>query len=603
MAIIRPTFDRSSQYVSVDTNILNLKATVDPSILPNLSDFLRAQPTYIDNLTSALSYVRKVAKQPVFDFMITNEDDDFYINTHGVSFINDSSFTKLNDGKFYVLNKNNIPIYFNSIDVDNIKLRDDIDNANKVTINKIDTILDGNFIFEDYSVKINGNDVGELRLGRLTNFENNSNVLVNPQQSIEFSASYKVKNLNNFNIHYFGKTNKSPNRKKGAIDIDLRIKCFGDRNLTRSIDDILTISVNSVNNSEFIINSASGLASGTTQQYLKYSFIKPTTTLGTFTIEKNNVVVRTSTGSTNSATDITILPGDLIKTTITPAISTLSSNITVLENGFVKQQTINTGTTTNTFTVLNNKTYEITSYLDVTPIAPVVRFLFNKNNLNGTLRIFRNSSLFLTRTTDQLSNLAISGLNIGDVISARVEPANNVKSSLTVVDATLNSLIYSATRNSGIINQSSEFTLSSGGVYDIFAYLEPAPIVLWYRHDSIDSFSILRNGNTIYQSTQLLGGTWSKNLNYTILTISPTYQPGDTITVNFCPTSSLGGTVTEPVSVEIYEGSTANLISGQSTSGIGTPATCGTHSFIVQSGVYYISAYKPGITVFPGPAA
>ena len=600
MAIIGPGISLLSRYTSLDANLPNLRATVDPSILPRLSDFLRAGPTYIDGLTSSLIYVRKVAKQPVFNFMITNEDDDFYINAHGVSFIDESSFTKLNDGKFYILNKNNIPIYFNSLDIDSISLREDIDNSNRVTINKIDTILDGNYIFDDYLIKINENEVGELRLGRLRNFENNNNVLVNPQQSIEFSASYKVKNLNNLNIHYFGKTNKSPNRKKGAIDIDLRIKCFGDSNLTRSIDDTLTISVNSVNNSEFIINSASGLASGTAQQYLKYSFIKPTTTLGTFTIEKNGVIVRTSTGSTNSATDITILPGDLITTTITPAISTLSSNITILENSFINAQTINTGTTTNTFTVLNNKTYEITSYLDITPIAPAVRYYFDGGGstlVGGTLRIFRNNSLLLTRTYSSFSlmppaGLAISGLNIGDTLYARIEPANNVTSSLFIVDESLNSTTYSANSASGIVNQSPQFTLSSGGIYRIDAFLEPAPIVLRYRHDSIDSFTILRNGNPIYQSTQSLGGTWSKNLNYTTLQILYAYQPGDTITINGC------STISRPqISLEVTQGST--LINGISTSS----PSCASISFIAQSGTYSISAYIPGITVFDNPVA
>jgi hypothetical protein len=591
MAIIQPGTNLL-RYVSLDTNVTNLRATVDSSILPNLSDFLRAQPTYIDGLTSSLIYVRKVAKQPVFNFMITNEDDDFYINTHGVSFINES-FTQLNDGKFYILNKNNIPIYFNSLDIDSISLREDIDNTNKVTINKIDTILNGNFIFDDYLIKINENEVGELRLGRLINFENNNNVLVNPQQSIEFSASYKVKNLNNLNIHYFGKTNKSPNRKKGAIDIDLRIKCFGDSNLTRSIDDTLTISVNSINNTEFIINSASGLASGTAQQYLKYSFIKPTTTLGTFTIEKNGVVVRTSTGSTNSATDITILPGDSIKTTITPAISSLSSNITILENGFINQQTINTGTTTNTFTVLNNKTYEIISYLDITPIAPIVRYFFNKNNLNGTLRIFRNNSLFLTttldstnnQTTQQLIDQTISGLNVGDVISARIEPANNARTTLSIIDQSLNSQIYSTNTASGVINQSPTFTLSSGGIYNIFGFLQPAPIVLWYRHGN-NVFEVKRGNTIIYQSSG------NQVLNWTTLTIQPTYQPGDTITVTSYSALQAFTTTT----IEVYSGGTnqSQLITGGSSVSPNNQVI----SFTAQSGVYYISAFNNN-TTFP----
>jgi hypothetical protein len=187
------------------------------------------------------------------------------------------------------------------------------------------------------------------------------------------------------------------------------------------------------------------------------------------------------------------------------------------------------------------------------------------------------------------AGLAISGLNIGDTLYARIEPANNVTSSLFIVDESLNSTTYSANRASGIVNQSPQFTLSSGGIYRIDAFLEPAPIVLRYRHDSIDYFTILRNGDPIYQSTQSLGGTWSKNLNYTTLQIYA-YQPGDTITINGCSTFSR-----PQISLEVTQGST--LINGIST---GDPS-CTSISFIAQSGIYSISAYIPGITVFDNP--
>jgi hypothetical protein len=279
-----------------DVRIEPVNRTWDVSVLKTITraatDASNFQ--YIDDLSStAISYARKVAKQPKFDFMITNEDDDFYINTHGVSVVTNKSFTELSNGKFYILNKNNVPIYFNLIEIENISLRDD--NLNKIRIDKIDTILDNNYIFDVYVIKINENEVGELEISRLIRFENNKNEIVNPQQSIEFRATYNVLNIGNFNIQYFGKNNKNPNKKRGVIDIDLKVKCFGDKNLTREITDSVRISLNTINNSDFVINSSTGLASSTAQQFLKYSFLKPSTTLGQFTIQKNGTNVTLNT--------------------------------------------------------------------------------------------------------------------------------------------------------------------------------------------------------------------------------------------------------------------------------------------------------------------
>jgi hypothetical protein len=236
-----------------DVRIEPVNRTWDVSVLKTITraatDASNFQ--YIDDLSStAISYARKVAKQPKFDFMITNEDDDFYMNTHGVSVVTNKSFTDLSNGKFYILNKNNVPIYFNLIEIENISLRDD--NLNKIRIDKIDTILDNNYIFDVYVIKINENEVGELEISRLIRFENNKNEIVNPQQSIEFRATYNVLNIGNFNIQYFGKNNKNPNKKRGVIDIDLKVKCFGDKNLTREITDSVRISLNTINNSDFI---------------------------------------------------------------------------------------------------------------------------------------------------------------------------------------------------------------------------------------------------------------------------------------------------------------------------------------------------------------
>jgi hypothetical protein len=547
---------------------------------------------YIDDLSStAISYARKVAKQPKFDFMITNEDDDFYMNTHGVSVVTNKSFTDLSNGKFYILNKNNVPIYFNLIEIENISLRDD--NLNKVTIDKIDTILDNNYIFDVYVIKINGNEVGEFEISRLIRFENNKNEIVNPQQSIEFRATYNVSNIGNFNIQYFGKNNKNPNKKKGVIDIDLKVKCFGDKNLTREITDSVRISLNTINNSDFIINSSTGLASSTAQQFLRYSFLKPTTTDGSFTIDKNGTTVKTSNQQINSTADISILPGDIMTVTINPTITTLTSNIFLIENGVITQQIINTGQTTCTFNVLGNRTYEINSYLDFIPVAPVVRYRFNTNNRTGTFRVFKNNTQILQTNSLVNNYVNIPGLSIGDSIITRVEPSYNATSSLSVNNTSLvpSLQLYGQPTNAGIVNQSDAFILQSGGVYEVTATLSPAPITIFYRHDSNMNFSITRNGNTIYTPFS----STTAQLQYTALT-SITFAPGDVIIALACTDSS--GFFSQSATIEFFEGNTSNIIGGMSSAPSFVEANCIAPDFTAQAGTYYISASKPS-TVFP----
>jgi hypothetical protein len=583
-----------------DVRIEPVNRTWDISVLKTItraaSDTANFQ--YIEGLSTAISYARKVAKQPKFDFMITNEDDDFYINTHGVSVVTNKSFTELSNGKFYILNKNNVPIYFNLIEIENISLRDD--NLNKIRIDKIDTILDNNYIFDIYVIKINENEVGEFEISRLVRFENNKNEIVNPQQSIEFRATYNVLNIGNFNIQYFGKNNKNPNKKKGVIDIDLKVKCFGDKNLTREITDSVRISLNTINNSDFVINSSTGLASSTAQQFLKYSFLKPSTTLGQFTIQKNSATVRTSNQQINSTTDVSILPGDIITVTINPTITSLTSNIVLIENGVITQQVTNTGQITCTFSVLGNRTYEINSYLDFIPVAPVVRYRFTTNNRTGIFRVFKNNTLPPIVETNLLVNnyVNIPGLGIGDSIVARVEPTYNSTSSLSVNDISLNLPLYGQSRNAGIVNQSDPFILQSGGVFEVNAILSPAPIIIYYRHDSDINFSISRNGNTIYTPFS----STTKQLQYTQLVLS--YQPGDIISVGACvedTSSPIQAPLTtyNPVTIEFFEGNSSNMIGGQSSAG----PVCITSSFTAQAGAYYISAYKPGVTTFPIPNA
>ena len=522
MAILNSTLVKLR---STDIQISPVRRTWDISQLPLITRATldTANFQYIEDLSStAISYARKVAKQPKFDFMITNEDDDFYINTHGVSVVTNKSFTDLSNGRFYILNKNNVPIYFNLIEIENISLRDD--NLNKIRIDKIDTISDNNYIFDVYIIKINENEVGELEISRLIRFENNKNEIVNPQQSIEFRATYNVLNIGNFNIQYFGKNNKTPNKKRGVIDIDLKVKCFGDKNLTREITDSVRISLNTINNSDFIINSSTGLALSTAQQFLKYNFLKPPTTLGQFTIQKNGANVRTSTEQINSATDISILPGDIMTVTINPtAITGLTSNIVLIENGVIAQQVISTGLTTCTFNVLGNRTYEINAYLDFIPIAPVVRYRFNTNNRIGIFRVFKNNTLLPIVETNLLVNnyVNIPGLGIGDSIVARVEPNFRTTSSLSINNTSLNSQLYGQSTAAGVVNQSNPFILQSGGVFEIDATLSPAPIRIYYRHENVSvriersTIPLYTNGvissGSLVNSYTLLAGTFNVN--------------------------------------------------------------------------------------------
>jgi hypothetical protein len=540
MAILNSTLVKLR---STDIQISPVRRTWDISQLPLITRATldTANFQYIEDLSStAISYARKVAKQPKFDFMITNEDDDFYINTHGVSVVTNKSFTDLSNGRFYILNKNNVPIYFNLIEIENISLRDD--NLNKIRIDKIDTISDNNYIFDVYIIKINENEVGELEISRLIRFENNKNEIVNPQQSIEFRATYNVLNIGNFNIQYFGKNNKTPNKKRGVIDIDLKVKCFGDKNLTREITDSVRISLNMINNSDFIINSSTGLALSTAQQFLKYNFLKPPTTLGQFTIQKNGANVRTSTEQINSATDISILPGDIMTVTINPtAITGLTSNIVLIENGVIAQQVISTGLTTCTFNVLGNRTYEINAYLDFIPIAPVVRYRFNTNNRIGIFRVFKNNTLLPIVETNLLVNnyVNIPGLGIGDSIVARVEPNFRTTSSLSINNTSLNSQLYGQSTAAGVVNQSNPFILQSGGVFEIDATLSPAPIRIYYRHENVSVWierstiplytnGVVSPGVTVLGNT-LLAGTFNVN---EVFRVGSRSVLNDTITIN-----------------------------------------------------------------------
>jgi hypothetical protein len=171
---------------------------------------------------------RVTEKQPVFDFLIKN--NDFYINTHGVSVTEfDKSYTTLSDGKFYVLNKNNKTFYFNGLYLSSVRMRRENGYPTIALRAKlIDTRVIGNFVYEDYYLNFRGKDIGKLTISRLTRFANNNNIMVSPLQ-------------------YYGKSNIAENKNKGTIDVNFNIRCFTDKEYTNQISENLTITINTIN--------------------------------------------------------------------------------------------------------------------------------------------------------------------------------------------------------------------------------------------------------------------------------------------------------------------------------------------------------------------
>jgi hypothetical protein len=191
---------------------------------------------------------RITERQPIFDFMISG-DDQFYINTHGVSITEpNKSFTKLSDGVFNVLNKNTIPIYFNSITVTSVRLRNEnvYPRTNTTIILKNVEIID-NVVFNNYEITFRGQAIGKFTLSRPINYDDNSNTKINPFQAVSFSATYTVLNLNNINIHYYGNSRLNPTKNSGIIDITANLRFFINNELTVMRESEMTFSIKVIN--------------------------------------------------------------------------------------------------------------------------------------------------------------------------------------------------------------------------------------------------------------------------------------------------------------------------------------------------------------------
>lgn len=203
----------------------------------------------IGELSPAVYYTKKLAKQPVFDFMV--QDSEFYINTHGVSVTElGKSYTALSNGLFYILNKSSRSFVFNSLNVTSVRFRNESAipaTTLKISFNRTtyDTSLTQRY--DRYNILFRSKIIGELLISRKTKYDNDLNFTLNPFQSIEFGATYSVKNVNMLDTQYYGSSNINPNRRKGTIDIGLTIKSFTDLAMTNAVFESVTLTVNLVN--------------------------------------------------------------------------------------------------------------------------------------------------------------------------------------------------------------------------------------------------------------------------------------------------------------------------------------------------------------------
>ena len=201
-------------------------------------------------------YSRNKAKQPVFDFYIPKfggNNNDFYLNTHGVSVANIAkSYTSLSDGYFHILNKNNQPIYFDGIYLLSSKFRNETSIPATDLNVSLDTTgttysVDGSIKYDNYIVKFRNKKVGNLTISGKTVYENGSLYLVNPFQSLKFGATYAVSNVGLLDTQYYGKTAINQNKNIGTIDINLSVICWKEKEKLTPIRDTVTVTINLVN--------------------------------------------------------------------------------------------------------------------------------------------------------------------------------------------------------------------------------------------------------------------------------------------------------------------------------------------------------------------
>ena len=185
---------------------------------------------------------------PVFSFVIPK--NNFYINTPAlsVSLTSDKFQSSEKDGVFNILNTNTQPIYFNDITFLRARTRD---SELKARLNYIKVLLTNTYetetkYYQEYTVRVDGFVTGKLTivtdLGLI-----GSNKPIMPLTKLSFSAFYEVQNLGVLNKHYYGKTTNSPLKKVGIVDFTFNLKAYGDKDLTKIINEEMTISTILVN--------------------------------------------------------------------------------------------------------------------------------------------------------------------------------------------------------------------------------------------------------------------------------------------------------------------------------------------------------------------
>lgn len=185
---------------------------------------------------------------PVFSFVIPK--NNFYINTPAlsVSLTSDKFKSSEKDGVFNILNTNTQPIYFNDITFLRARTRD---SELKARLNYIKVLLTNTYetetkYYQEYTVRVDGFVTGKLTivtdLGVI-----GSNKPIMPLTKLSFSAFYEVQNLGVLNKHYYGKTTNNPLKKVGVVDFTFNLKAYGDKDLTKIINEEMTISTILVN--------------------------------------------------------------------------------------------------------------------------------------------------------------------------------------------------------------------------------------------------------------------------------------------------------------------------------------------------------------------
>jgi hypothetical protein len=198
---------------------------------------------------ATIQYGTKVVKvMPTFSFIIPK--NNFYINTPGfsVNATTDKYLSLEKEGTFNILNTNTQPIYFSDITLVKATPRD---SELKSRPNFVKALLTNTYetetkYYQEYTISINGIVTGKLTivtdLGTI-----GSNKAIIPLSRLEFSAFYEVKNLGQLSKHYYGKTTNHPLKRVGIVDFTFNLKAYGDKELTKVINEDLVISTILVN--------------------------------------------------------------------------------------------------------------------------------------------------------------------------------------------------------------------------------------------------------------------------------------------------------------------------------------------------------------------